>query len=92
MSDRKHFVPNTSLCVPLFERKLLKSLKVPGNTRKHVLGVTRLKVWRRLRVGIEYFLIVRGRNMATQVKLRVHVCHMPSVIGKCEQMFNEKLV
>jgi hypothetical protein len=43
-------------------------------------------------VGIEYFLIVRGRNMATQVKERVRVCNMPSVIGKCEQIFNEKLV
>jgi hypothetical protein len=30
--------------------------------------------------------------MATQVKERVHVCHMPSVIGKCEQIFSEKLV
>jgi predicted nucleic acid-binding Zn ribbon protein len=30
--------------------------------------------------------------MATQVKLRVRVCHMPSFIGKCEQIFNEKIV
>jgi hypothetical protein len=58
----------------------------------HVLGVARLKGLRRLHVGIEYFLIVRGRNMATQVKERVHVCQMPSIIGKCEQIFNEKLV
>jgi hypothetical protein len=30
--------------------------------------------------------------MATQVKERVHVCHMPSIVGKCEQFLNEKLV
>jgi hypothetical protein len=87
MSDRKHCVPNTSLCVVfILKETVKKNPKVPGNTRVHVLGVTRLKGLRRLRVGIEYFLIVRGRNMATHVKERVHVCHVPSLIGKCEQI------
>jgi len=30
--------------------------------------------------------------MATRVKGRVLVCQMPSIIGKYEQIFNEKLV
>jgi len=91
MSDRKHCVPNRSLYVTFVLRKLLKNLKVPGNTLMHVLGVTGLKGMRRLRVGKEYFLIVRGKNIATHVKERGHVCHRPSIIGKCERIFNNKI-
>jgi hypothetical protein len=86
MSDRKHCVPNTCLCVIFI---LKESVKESESARKYTCASTgsyEVKGLRRLRVGIEYFLIVRGRNMATQVKERVHVCHMPSIIGKCEQI------